>query len=199
MAVKAQEQKLGRKLSKQEVSHVVHQSRPKKLKGASDEQVRRQQLGEIGFFEKRALRKVVERANGLAVAPAETVTESAAVEHGLQHVVECNSVAPQHRILEAALVRGCGKLDLAQLKKKLAKHDSLVRVGSEFSTRDILRRELYLIRNVNAGVEALAPVARRYEPPARLGPDQRKALAHVITSPDRFTGFRGLAGSGKST
>jgi len=24
-------------------------------------------------------------------------------------------------------------------------------------------------------------------------------LAHVLTSPDRFTGFRGLAGSGKST
>ena len=40
MAVKRQEQKLGRKLSKQEVSHAVHQSRPKKLKGASDEQVR---------------------------------------------------------------------------------------------------------------------------------------------------------------
>ena len=35
--------------------------------------------------------------------------------------------------------------------------------------------------------------------PARLGPDQRKALAHVLTSSDQFTGFRGLAGSGKST
>src|SRR5439155_11293964 len=199
MAVKAQEQKLGRKLTKQEVSHLVHQSRPKKLTGASDEQVRKQQLGEIGFFEKRALRKVVERANGLPVAPAETVTESAAVEHGLQHVFERNSVAAQHRILEAALVKGCGQLDLEQLKMQLAKDDSLVRVGSEFSTRDILRRELYLIRTVNAGVEAVAPVARRYEPPARLGPDQRKALAHVLTSLDRFTGFRGLAGSGKST
>ena len=43
------------------------------------------------------------------------------------------------------------------------------------------------------------PFASRYEPPARLGLDQRKALAHVLTSPDRFTGFRGLAGSGKST
>ena len=57
MAVKRQEQKLGRKLTKQEVSHAVHQSRPKKLKGASDEQVREQQLGEIGFFERRSLRK----------------------------------------------------------------------------------------------------------------------------------------------
>ena len=64
MAVKRQESKLGRKLTKQEIAHVVHQSRPKKLKGASDEQVRRQQLGEIGFFEKRALRKVVAAADG---------------------------------------------------------------------------------------------------------------------------------------
>ncbi|PYJ59745.1 MAG: hypothetical protein DME24_11940 [Verrucomicrobia bacterium] len=199
MAVKAREQKLGRKLTKHEVSHVVHQSRPKKLKGASDEQVRRQQLGEIGFFERRTLRKVVERANGLPVVPAETVTDADAVRHGLDHVFERRSVAPQHRILETALVKGCGQLDLEQLKERLANDDSLVRVGSEFSTRDILRRELYLIRSVNAGIEGVAPVARRYEPPARLGPDQRKALAHVITSPDRFTGFRGLAGSGKST
>ena len=62
-----------------------------------------------------------------------------------------------------------------------------------------LNKELYLIRTVNAGIEAVKPIAHRYEPPVRLGPDQRKALAHVLTSPDRFTGFRGLAGSGKST
>src|SRR5208337_121950 len=43
------------------------------------------------------------------------------------------------------------------------------------------------------------PIAGDYQPPSQLGPDQRKALAHVLTSPDQFTGFRGLAGSGKST
>jgi hypothetical protein len=108
-------------------------------------------------------------------------------------------VVPQHRILEASLVKGCGQLDLARLKKELADDASLVRVGSEFSTREILGKELYLIRSVNAGVEAVAPIYSRYEPPARLGLDQRKALEHVLTSPDQFTGFRGLAGSGKST
>jgi conjugative relaxase-like TrwC/TraI family protein len=199
MAVKRQEDKVGRKLTKQEIAHVVHQSRPKKLKGVSDEQVRRQQLGEIGFFEKRALGKVVAAANGLSATPAETVTKTAALAHGLGHVFERRSVAPQHKILETALVHGRGQLDLAELKAKLAGNAKLVRVGSEFSTREILTKELFLIRSVNAGVEAVAPFVHRCEPSARLGPDQRKALAHVLTSPDRITGFRGLAGSGKST
>ena len=199
MAVKRQEERLGRKLTKQEVAHVVHQSRPKKLKGASDEQVREQQLGEIGFFEKRALRKVVADANGQPKLFTERVWTDAAVDHGIAHVFERNSVAPQHKILEAALMKGCGQLDLAELKRELAERSNLVRVGSDFSTREILEKELFLIRTVNAGVDAVDPVANRYEAPGHLGADQRKALAHVITSPDIFTGFRGLAGSGKST
>jgi conjugative relaxase-like TrwC/TraI family protein len=198
-AVAKEQLRLGRKLTKDEVANVVHQTRPKKLKGASDEQVRRQQLGEIGFFEKRALRKVVAGADGRPKDVAQRVGTDEAVEHGLAHVFERNSVAPEHRILEAALVKGRGQLDMAQLKEKLAADDHLVRVGSEYSTRHILSRELALIRTVNAGIEAVAPVTRHYEPPAYLGHDQRKAVAHVLTSPDRVTGFRGLAGSGKST
>jgi conjugative relaxase-like TrwC/TraI family protein len=199
MAVKRQETKLGRKLTKKEVAHVVHQSRPKKLKGLSDEQVRDQQLGEIGFFEKRVLRKVVAGADAQPKDFRERVGPDDALAHGLAHVFERRSVAPQHKILEAALAKGCGQMDLGRLKDNLAADDKLVRVGSEFSTREILTKELSLIRTVNAGIDAVKPITRRYEPPDRLGPDQRKALAHILTSPDRFTGFRGLAGSGKST
>jgi conjugative relaxase-like TrwC/TraI family protein len=199
MAVKRQETKLGRTLTKQEIAHVVHQSRPKKLKGISDEQVRDQQLGEIGFFEKRVLRKVVVAADGQPKDFRERVRPDDALAHGLGHIFERRSVARQHKILEAALVNGCGQLDLAQLKAKLAADDKLVRVGSEFSTREILTKELSLIRSANAGIDAVKPIVHRYESPDRLGPDQRKALTHILTSPDRFTGFRGLAGSGKST
>jgi len=56
-----------------------------------------------------------------------------------------------------------------------------------------------LIRTVNATIDTVTPMTKCYEPAPHLGPDQRKALEHVLTSPDRFTGFRGLAGSGKST
>jgi conjugative relaxase-like TrwC/TraI family protein len=199
MAVKRQEEKLGRKLTKKEIAHVVHQSRPKKLKGVSDDEVRDQQLGEIGFFEKRSLRSVTDSADGRPKAFAQYIGTYDALTHGLAHVFERRSVAPQHKILEAALIKGCGQLNLGRLKDRLATDDKLVRVGSEFSTREILSKELYLIRAVNAGVEVVTPFVHRYEPAAHLGLDQRKALAHVLTSPDQFTGFRGLAGSGKST
>ncbi len=199
LAVKRQEAKLGRKLTKQEIAHVVHQSRPKKLKGASDDQVRRQQLGEIGFFEKRALRKVVQAANGQSGDFAHSVTMRAAVDYGIAHVFERVSVAPQHKILEATLVNGCGQLDLPLLKNALAERSELVRVGAEFSTRDILTKELSLIRTVNATIDTIAPITNYYEPSSHLGADQRKALTHVLTSADQFTGFRGLAGTGKST
>src|ERR1022692_3779271 len=197
MAVKRQEAKIGRKLTKQEVAHVVHQSRPKKLKGASDEQVREQQLGEIGFFEKRSLRKVVANADGKPKRFAREVMTFMAVDHGIAHVFERNSVVSQHRILEAALAQGCGQLDLSELKKELTQRPNLIRVGSEFSTREILEKELFLIRTVNAGIETAAPFVSDYASPEHLGPDQCKALAQVLTSTDTFTGFRGLAGSGK--
>lgn len=90
-------------------------------------------------------------------------------------------------------------MDLQQLKEKVAADPNLIQVGSELSTREILTKELFLIRTVNEGVEALRPLATGYQPPADLSPDQRNALVHVLASPDRVTGFRGLAGSGKST
>ena len=125
MAVKKQETKLGRKLSKQEIAHVVHQSRPKKLKGVSDDKVRLQQLGEIGFFEKRVLRMVVAAAAGVPVKPAETITEYTVLKYSLAHTFERRSVAPQHKLLETALVQGRGQLDLALLKKELNRNTCL--------------------------------------------------------------------------
>ena len=199
MAVKRQEQKLGRKLTKRKspmssISHAQKNSRVYPMNRCVASNSARSVFSRNAPFAKWSRRQ-----NGLPKNFTGRVWPDDALAHGLAHVFERRSVAPQHKILEAALVKGCGQLDLAQLKAKLAEDDNLVRVGSEFSTREILSKELYLIRSVNAGVEAVSPFVHRYESSARLGDDQRKALVHVLTSPDRFTGFRGLAGSGKST
>lgn len=198
-AVAREETRLGRKLTNDEVSHVVHQSRPRKRKDASEREVRAAQLDEIGFFEQRALRALVAQAHGHPVPVAERVTLGEAVGHSVDHVFARQSVAPEHQLLEAALVKGCGQVELPALKRDLAAQPALVRVGQEYSTREILGAELAMISTVNDGLGAVAPIAPRFEVGAKLGADQRAALGLVLASSDRITGVQGLAGAGKTT
>ena len=198
-AVAQREKRLGRKLTKDEVSHVVHQSRPRKLKNASEAVVRAAQLDELGFFEKRALKKLIGEAHGQPAVVAERVTMGEAKTHALAHVFARQSVAPEHALLEAALVKACGQTDLPALKRSLAADPALVRVGREFSPREILQAELDLIRTVNAGLDALPAIAPQFQPKPTLGADQRAALGLVLSSGDFVTGWHGLAGTGKTT
>ena len=199
-AVAREEKRLGRKLSNDEVSHVVHQSRPRKVKDATEDEVRARQLDEIGFFEKRGLRAVVAQAKGERRDFQETVHLGQATGYAVEHVFARKSVVPEHELFEAALVKGCGQIDLPELKAAVRSDRDLVRVGREVSTRKILGEELRLIRFVNEGLGRVAPLAPRFEEWQRhLAVDQRAALGHVLSSSDRVTGFRGLAGTGKTT
>jgi conjugative relaxase-like TrwC/TraI family protein len=198
-AVAREEKRLGRRLSNNEVSHVVHQSRPRKLKDASEDEVRARQLDEIKFFEKRGLRAVVAQAKGERKDFQETVHLGQATGYAVEHVFARKSVAPEHELLEAALVKGCGQVDLPALKAAVRSDRDLLRVKGEVSTRKILGEELRLIRFVNDGLGTVAPLAPRYVAPDVLGKDQRAALGHVLSSTDQVTGFRGLAGTGKTT
>jgi len=152
------------------------------------------------------LKKLVAAANGVAWKPAtpgEAVELGQAFRYAEDHVFSRQSVAPEHAFFTAALVKGCGQLDLPELKAAFAKDRAFVRVGqggkAEVSTRSILEGELRLIRSVNAGVGAITPLFGRFEAPVWLSYDQQAALGHVAMSADRVTGLRGLAGTGKTT
>jgi conjugative relaxase-like TrwC/TraI family protein len=199
VAVAREEKRLGRKLTNDEISVVVHKTRARKLKNVPEEKVRKAQLDEIGFFEKRALRAVVAEAQGQRVEFKETIHLGLAMNHAIEHAFSRQSVAPEHELFEAALVKGCGQLDLPELKRAFRKSDLVVRVGSEYSTREILKTELTLIRHVNRGLGAAEPIAPRHRVTETLGTDQRAALKLVLSSCDRITGMQGLAGAGKTT
>ncbi len=204
LAVAREEKRLNRKLTDDEVSNLVHKSRPKKLKDASEREVRGKQLDELGFFEKRALKKLVAAANGSDWKPSmlgEDVKE--ALRYAEDHVFSRQSVAPEHAFFTAVLAKACGQIDLPLFKAAFAQSGAFIRVGhgsqAEVSTRNILKAELRLIRSVNAGVGAITPLFGRFEAPVWLSFDQQAALGHVAMSADRVTGLRGLAGTGKTT
>jgi len=196
--VQEMEAKLGRKLSNDEISHAVHQSRAKKLKGISTAEVRARQLAELSADERQSLQtlRASARPSGL---PRIALVENQVLNHAVAHVFERKSVVPEHELLSVALSHRLGAVDLDHLKGAVKHLPDLVKTERGFSTQKILATELDLIQTVNAGCDAVAPLHPGYKPADWLGEDQRRAIYHVLRTSDRITGLRGLAGSGKTT
>jgi len=192
------ERRLGRKLSNNEVSYAVHQSRTKKLKGISTSEVRERQLAQLSGEELQSLRALMTSARPRGEMPI-LESEQEALTHAVAHVFERRSVVPEYELLAAALEYRPGGVDLPRLKERVIQSPELVRTDRGLSTQKILETELSLIQAVNAGRDAASPLHPTYQPADWLGEDQQLAVLHVLRTGDRITGVRGLAGTGKTT
>lgn len=197
-AVRELEQKLGRSLSNNEVSHAVHQTRVAKIKGITTSEVVAHQRAQLSSEELRELSQLRNAANGRS-ASLKNTDEVVALRHSIDHTFERRSVAAEHELLQTALVHGRGQLDLTRLKQALKTANGLVPVPDGWTTRKILETEWFLIQTVDQGRNALAPLHPTHPLSAWLSADQRQALAHLLHSRDRVAGLRGLAGTGKTT
>ena len=196
--VQEMEEKLGRKLSNSEISHAVHQSRAKKVKGISTAEVRERQWSQLSADEQRSL-QTLRRSAQPSSLPRIALVENQVLNHAVAHVFERKSVVPEHELLSVALSHRLGAVDLDHLKAAVQHLQDLVRTERGFSTKKILATELSLIQTVNAGCDTVAPLHPGYKPADWLGEDQQRAIYHVLRTSDRITGLRGLAGSGKTT
>lgn len=130
----------------------------------------------------------------------EVAGEEAALKHALEHVFERKSVAPEHELLEVALGHRHGGVVLGRLKNLLRASPGLVAATDhELSTREVLNQELRLIELVRDGKASVPPLGLTFVASDWLESDQKAALHHVLSSSDRITGIRGLAGTGKTT
>ena len=196
--VKEMEEKLGRKLSNDEISHAVHQSRTKKVKGISTAEVRERQLSQLSDGERLSLQTL--RASARASRPLQiALVENQVLNHAVAHVFERKSVVPEHELLNVALSHRLGAVDLNHLKAVVKNLPDLVKTERGFSTKEIVATELDLIQTVNMGCDSVAPLHPGYRPADWLSEDQRRAIYHVLLTCDRITGLKGLAGSGKTT
>ncbi len=196
--VQEMEERLGRKLSNNEISHAVHQTRAKKIKGISTAEVRERQWSQLSADERQSLQKLCTSARPSRL-PRIALVENQVLNHAIEHLFERKSVVTEHELLNVALSHRLGAVDLDHLKATLKHLPDLVKTERGFSTQKILATELDLIQTVNAGCYAVAPLHPGYKPADWLGEDQRRAIYHVLRTSDRITGLRGLAGSGKTT
>lgn len=196
--VREMEEKLGRKLTNDEIAHAVHQSRAEKIKGISTAEVRERQMAQLQPDESQAMRKLVASVQRTK-QPRIAGLENEPLNHAVAHLFERKSVVPEHELLNVVLSRRLGEVDLPALKLAVKQSQDLVKTERGFSTRQILATELALIQVVNAGCDAVAPLHPNYRPADWLGEDQQRAIYHVLRTSDRITGLRGLAGTGKTT
>ena len=196
--VKEMEEKLGRKLSNNEISHAVHQSRAKKIKGISTAEVRERQLAQLPADDRQSLQTLRAAARSSCL-PRIALVENQVLNHAVEHVFERRSVVPEHELLNVALSHRLGAVDLNHLKAAVKHSPELIKTERGFSTPQILATELALIQTVNVGCDSVVPLHPGYRPADWLGEDQRRAIYHVLRTSDRITGLRGLAGSGKTT
>ena len=192
------EKRLGRKLSNNEVSYAVHQSRTKKLKGISTGEVRERQLAQLHPDELEPMQTLVTSAR--PSNPTRNLgSETQALAFATAHVFERKSVVPEHELLAVALAHRQGEVDLPRLKQAIRQSLDLVTTERGLSTKQILATELSLIQTVNTGCDAVAPLHPTYQPADWLSEDQQRVIYHVLRTSDRITGIRGLAGTGKTT
>jgi conjugative relaxase-like TrwC/TraI family protein len=196
--IREMEARMERKLSNNEISYAVHQSRNKKVKGISTTEVRQRQLAQLSPEERQSLETLRASAHSTRL-PRIALVEDTALNHAVEHVFERKSVVPEHELMNAALSHRLGQVDLNQLKSAVKHSPDLVKTERGLSTKQILATELDLIQTVNAGCDSVAPLHPGYRPADWLGEDQRRAIYHVLRTTDRITGLKGLAGTGKTT
>ena len=132
--VKEMEEKLGRKLSNNEISHAVHQSRAKKIKGISTAEVRERQLSQLSPDERQSLETLRASAHSTRL-PRIALVENQALNHAVAHVFERKSVVPEHELLNVALSHRLGAVDLNHLKGAVKHSPDLVKTERGFSTQ----------------------------------------------------------------
>src|SRR5208283_4393563 len=105
--VKEMEEKLGRKLSNNEISHAVHQSRAKKVKGISTAEVRERQLAQLSLDQRQSLETLRASAHSTRLLRI-ALAENQVLNHAVAHVFERKSVVPEHELLNVALTYRLG-------------------------------------------------------------------------------------------
>lgn len=196
--IKEMEQRLGRKLSNNEISHAVHQSRSKKVKGIATAEVREWQLSQLSTDERQLLEKLCQSAQPTRL-PRIALLEKQAMSYAVDHAFERKSVVPEHDLLDVALSHRPGEVDLSRLKAELSLSESLVKTERGLSTKQIVATELDLIQTVNTACDSVPPLHPGHQVADWLSEDQQRAVYHVLRTSDRITGLKGLAGTGKTT
>lgn len=153
--------------------------------------------------ESRAIDAVAERVGSDRIAGDERAARKA-TRQAVTHCFERSAVLPERRLLTEAMKRAVGRASPEAVTQAVAHEDLIIaeRDGRRFATtREVLAEEDRMLAFAREGRGACRPLgkAEHFFNRDWLGDDQRRAVRHVLESPDRVILVRGVAGTGKTT
>ena len=134
----------------------------------------------------------------------QVVTARESMDYALAHCHERASVVTDKALVTEALWHGIGQVGVEQVERQLYRENILMeeKDGRRWcTTKEVLQEEVENVQYVRKGYGQCRPLhagAHAFQN-SQLGPDQREAVWHVTTSPDRVMAIRGPAGAGKTT
>lgn len=127
------------------------------------------------------------------------------IDHALHHSFERASVMAERRILQAAYRHSIGHHGLAlnDITEALRSNREVIKIkdGQRVmcTTRTVLAEEKHMVELAQAGRGKMYPLYHTAPLIALRDPQQKAAVAHVLTTTDRVSIIRGAAGTGKTT
>jgi conjugative relaxase-like TrwC/TraI family protein len=178
-------------------------TRERKQKNLSLDDLRQEWSARLSEDERSALDRVGQQLGGERIIHDATAAGES-VERAIEHCFERKSVVPQRQVLAVALKRAVGQSSVEAVEDSFRARDvvTAVRDGRKMvTTRTVLEEEKRMIDYAREGrgtCKALAGGQHVFRD-ARLNEGQRRAVLHVLTSPDKVIMIRGAAGVGKTT
>jgi len=137
--------------------------------------------------------------------PRKLLTVKQAVDFAIGHCFTRQSVLPIRELIAEALRYGVGTVAVEEVKAELDRRDNVI--GRDLdgrymvTTKEVHAQECEMLRLAANSRGTLRPLAAEpdFSMMTGLSEEQQRAVAHLLTSRDRITSVRGVAGSGKTT
>jgi conjugative relaxase-like TrwC/TraI family protein len=178
-------------------------TREHKKKDMSFTELQREWRSRLSADEQDAIGKAATKLGGPAM-PEDPALAKEAVTFATDHCFERNSVVPERVVLAKALKHGVGKASFQSVQSAFRTHDLVFgeRDGRKLVTsEDVLLEETRMLafaRDGRGTCPALDGGPHHFRDD-KLNVGQRRAVEHVLDSPDRVILINGAAGVGKTT
>lgn len=133
------------------------------------------------------------------------ITAQQCVDYALLHCFERASVMDGRRILERALYRAVGVRGASarEITKRFEEDKRIIHVEEKgrtlCTTKEVLAEERRMVDLARAGQGKMIPLYKTAPDISLPDERQRRAVAHILTTPHRVSIIRGVAGAGKTT